>query len=175
MSGGLTDRPRLSPPTPLAPDHELDGFSSGVASLDDWLIRYARRNELEGASRTYVLCERPPRVIGYYSLAAGSILHNLATGKTRRNMPNPVPVVLLGRLAIDRTWQGKGLGADLLRDAVLRTVGAAETIGVRAMLVHAISDEARNFYEKFGFHTSPIVPMALMITIEEALKNLGPK
>jgi GNAT superfamily N-acetyltransferase len=89
-----------------------------------------------------VLCERPQRVIGYYSLAAGSILHNLATGKTRRNMPNPVPVVLLGRLAIDRTWQGKGLGADLLRDAVLRTVGAAETIGVRAMLVHAISDEA---------------------------------
>jgi len=139
------------------------------------LIRYARRNELEGASRTYVLCEPPQRVIGYYSLAAGSILHNLATGKTRRNMPNPIPVVILGRLAIDRTRQGKGLGADLLRDAVLRTVGAAETIGVRAMLVHAISDEARNIYEKFGFRAAAIEPMTLMITIEEALKNLEPK
>lgn len=175
MSGGLTDRPPLSPPERLATDHVLDGFSSGVASLDDWLIRHARRNELEGASRSYVLCEPSRRVIGYYSLAAGSILHNLATGKPRRNMPNPIPVVLLGRLAIDRAWHGKGLGADLLRDAVLRTVGAAGTIGVRAMLVHAISDEARMFYEKYGFRASTIEPMTLMITVEEALKILGAK
>jgi GNAT superfamily N-acetyltransferase len=159
----------LSPPEPLASRHEIDGFNSGVAPLDHWLKRHARRNEADGASRTYVL-PTSARVVGYYSLAAGSILHNMASGKIRRNMPNPVPVVLLGRLAVDRAWQGKGLGADLLRDAVLRTLGAAGTIGVRAMLVHAISDEAGRFYEKHGFRASAVEPMTLMITIEEALK-----
>jgi GNAT superfamily N-acetyltransferase len=112
-------------------------------------------------------------VVGYYSLAAGSMLHRLATGSVRRNMPDPVPVALLGRLAIDRRRQGKGLGLALLRDAILRVVGAAETIGVRAMLVHAISDEARTFYEHWGFKPSPVDPMTLMITIDEARRMLA--
>ena len=99
-------------------------------------------------------------------------MHAAATGKTRRNMPDPVPVVLLGRLAIDSASQGKGLGADLLRDAVLRTLGAAESIGVRALLVHALSDKAKAFYQRYGFHPSPIEPMTLMITLAEALKAL---
>jgi len=90
-------------------------------------------------------------------------------------MPDPVPVALLGRLAVDRGWRGKGLGAALLRDAVLRVVGAAGTIGVRALLVHAISDEAKTFYEYRGFHASPIDPMTLMITIEEAQRMLAPR
>ena len=111
-------------------------------------------------------------MIGYYSLAAGSVLHAVATGKIRRNMPDPVPVVLLGRLAVDRQWQGKGLAADLLSDAVLRIVGAAETVGVRAILVHAISQAARNFYEKHGFRASSVEPMTLMITIDEAQRIL---
>ena len=140
----------LAAPEPLAPHHELDAFESGVANLDEWLKRRARRNEADGASRTFVLCEGP-RVVGYYSLAAGSVLHTAATGKVRRNMPDPVPALLLARLAVDRAWHGKGLGADLLSDAVSRAIGAAETIGVRAILVHAISDEAKAFYEKHGF------------------------
>jgi GNAT superfamily N-acetyltransferase len=88
-------------------------------------------------------------------------------------MPEPIPVVLLGRLAVDRSWQGKGIGADLLRDAVLRVLAAAETIGVRAILVHAISEEAKALYERHGFHASPIEPMTLMITMEEARRILG--
>jgi GNAT superfamily N-acetyltransferase len=161
-----------SAPEPLGADHELDGLESGVAPLDAWLKQRARRNEVEGASRTFVICVGR-RIVGYYSLAAGSILHNAATGKVRRNMPDPVPVLLLGRLALDRAWRRKGLGADLLQDAVLRAIGAAETIGVRALLVHAISEEAKSFYEKHGFRASPVEPMTLMITIAEAQKMLS--
>jgi GNAT superfamily N-acetyltransferase len=168
---GTADTRALAAPEPLAPDHELDAFESGVATLDDWLRRRARRNEADGASRTFVICVGR-RVIGYYSLAAGSILHIAATGKVRRNMPDPVPMLLLGRLAVDRKWHGKGLGADLLADAVLRAVGAAESVGVRAILVHAISEGAKSFYEKHGFRPSPIEPMILMITIAEAQRML---
>src|SRR3954451_13195363 len=157
----------VSAPEPLAPDHELDVFESGVATLDEWLKRRARRNELEGASRTFVICAGR-RVVGYYSLAAGSVLHVVATGKVRRNMPDPVPALLLARLAVDQAWSGKGLGADLLSDATLRALGAAESIGVRAILVHAISDRAKTFYEKHGFRSSPVEPMTLMVTIDEA-------
>jgi len=170
VSGAAGEEP-LSAPQPLSPDHDVAEFDSGVAPLDDWLKRHAGRNEAEGAARTYVV-QAGAKVIGYYSLAAGSVVHATATGRIRRNMPNPVPVVLLGRLAIDRRWQGRGLGADLLRDAVLRTLAAAGSIGVRAMLVHAISDEAKAFYEKHGFRASPVEPMTLMITIAEARKLL---
>jgi GNAT superfamily N-acetyltransferase len=171
----MTRRPAgrgvLAAPEPLAPQHELDAFESGVATLDEWLKRRARRNEADGASRTFILCTGQ-RVVGYYSLAAGSVLHTATTGKVRRNMPDPVPALLLARLAIDRAWHGKGLGADLLSDAILRAIGAAETIGVRAILVHAISDEAKTFYEKHGFRSSPIEPMTLMVTIDEARRML---
>ena len=132
------------------------------------LKRHARHNETEG-SRTFVVCTGRPAV-GYYSLAAGSELSGAATGRVRRNMPNPVPVV---RLAIDHTWQGRGLGSDLLRDAVLRVVSAGESIGERAILVHAISDDARTFYEKHGFRSSPADPMALMITLSDAQRMLA--
>jgi len=162
----------FKPPEPLAPDHELDEFESGMAPLDEWLKRRARRNEAEGASRTFVLCAGR-RVIGYYSLAAGSILHSAATGKVRRNMPDPVPVLLLARLAVDRSCHGKGLGADLLSNAVLRSIGAADSVGVRAIPVHAISDRAKAFYEKHGFRSSPFEPMTLMITIDEARRMLS--
>jgi len=161
----------VSPPSPLAPDHSLDAFDSGAVALDDWLKRRARRNEAEGASRTFVICSGQ-RVIGYYSLAAGSVLHEYATGNIRRNMPNPVPVILLGRLAIDRSCQGQGLGSDLLADAVHRVIAAADVVGVRAILVHAVSEAAKAFYEAHGFRASPIEPMTLMITIEEAKRLL---
>jgi GNAT superfamily N-acetyltransferase len=166
--------PGVTAPAPLAADHDLDAFVSSVAPLDDWLKRRARPNEAAGASRTFVVCEGR-RVIGDYSLAAGSVLHEAATGKAGRSMPNPVPVALLGRLAVDRSWQGRGLGRALLRDAILCVVGAAETIGVRAILVHAVSDEAKAFYENWGFTPSPAEPMTLMVTIEEAKRMLSPK
>ena len=154
-------------PQPLRPEHELTAFASGVEQLDDWLQRHALRNEIDDGSRTFVICDGQ-RVVGYYSLAAGSVLRGVATSRVRRNMPEPVPVVLLGRLAIDRAWQGLGLGADLLRDAVLRMLSAGETIGVRAILVHAISDAAKTFYQRHGFRASPVEPLTLMITLAEA-------
>jgi GNAT superfamily N-acetyltransferase len=173
VSEGSPSKPRLSAPLPFGPDHEFDTFTSGVVPLDAWLKQRALHNELEGGSRTFVVCEGR-RVVGYYSLAAGSVLAGVATGRVRRNMPDPIPIVLLGRLAIDRTWQGRGLGADLLRDAMLRVLAAGERIGVRAMLVHAISDQAKTFYERSGFRVSPIEPMTLMITLAETRRMLIP-
>ena len=114
------------------------------------------------------------KVIGFYSLAAGSILHGAAAGRIRRNMPDPVPAVLIGRFAIDQAWQGRGLGADLLRDAVLRATVAGEAIGVRAIFVHAISAAAARFYEKHGFKASPIGQLMLMITLSDAKAMLAP-
>jgi GNAT superfamily N-acetyltransferase len=164
-----SDRPTA--PAPLTADHDVATFDSGVTALDDWLKRRALRNEGEGASRTLVICARR-RVVGYYSLAAASIMHNVATSKARRNMPDPVPAILIGRLALDKEWQGRGLGIGLLLDAVLRIVGAAATVGVRAILVHAISGEAKAFYERFGFRASSVEPMTLMMTVEEVRRLL---
>ncbi|MGI9486115.1 MAG: GNAT family N-acetyltransferase [Geminicoccaceae bacterium] len=157
----------LSAPEPLAQDHHLDDFSCGQDVLDAWLKTRARRNEREGASRTYVVCEG--RIVaGYYALAFGGLVAAEAPGKVRRNMPDPIPVMVLGRLAIDQTRQGQGLGSALLRDAVLRTQQAAEIGGIRALLVHAIDDAAARFYEHHGFMPSPIDPATLMITLKDA-------
>lgn len=163
MSGG----DEISAPEPLRPDHDLASFNSGSAVLDDWLRRRALPNQDSGASRTYVI-KTGMRVVGYYALAAGAVAQAEATGRTRRNMPDPVPVMVLGRLAIDAAYHGRGLGRALLRDAILRTLQAADIAGIRAMLVHAISDEAKRFYERCGFQASPIDPMTLMITLHDA-------
>ncbi len=172
MEGVSDAKPAPSAPAPLGPEHELAAFASGIAPLDEWLKRRARRNEAEGASRTFVACHGR-RVVGYYSLAAASVLRAATTARVRRNMPEAVPAVLIGRLAVDQAWRGRGLGADLLRDAVLRIVAASGTVGARAILVHAISEDAKTFYEKHGFRASPIEPMTLMITVEEARRLVG--
>lgn len=163
----MTGDEDIGAPELLSPDHDLAAFVSGSAVLDDWLRRRALLNQDSGASRTYVI-RAGNRVIGYFALAAGAVAQADATTKTRRNMPNPVPVMVLGRLAIDAAFQSRGLGRALLRDAVLRTLQAADIAGIRAMLVHAISDEAKRFYERCGFHASPVDPMTLMITLRDA-------
>ena len=112
-------------------------------------------------------------VVGYYSLAVGSIERSVTVGRVRRNMPDPVPVMLLARLAIDKNWQGRGLGRSLLRDAVFRTLQAAEIVGIRALLVHAISMEAKRFYQYFGFQPSEVETMTLMATLS-ALRDALP-
>lgn len=158
---------RLQPPQPLGPSHELDAFDSGSARLDDWLRRRARRNEEAGASRTYVVCQGA-RVVAFYSLASGAVLHAAAPPKVRRNMPEPIPVMVLGRLAVDREFQGRGLGRALLRDAILRTLRAAEIAGIKAILVHAKDGAARDYYERFDFLPSPADPMTLMLPLKDA-------
>ena len=163
---------RLASPQKLSPKHDLAHFQCGEPALDDWLRRRALQNEESGASRTYVLCAGN-RVVGYYALAVGAVAHADAPGRVRRNMPDPVPVMIIGRLAIDQTMQGQSIGPALLRDAVLRTMQAAEIAGIRAILVRAISDRAKRFYEKWGFISSPVDPMTLMITVAEATKALA--
>ena len=161
----------ISAPEKLRPDHDLSSFDSGTPVLDDWLRRRALRNQESGASRTYVICAGA-RVVGYYALAAGAIAQGEATGRTRWNMPDPVPVMVIGRLAMDTGYQGRGLGRALLRDAVLRTMQAADIAGIRAMGVHAISEDAKRFYERCGFQPSPVDPMTPMITLRDALQAL---
>ncbi|PDV84705.1 GNAT family N-acetyltransferase [Rhizobium sp. H4] len=156
----------LSRPTPLADHHELGEFRSGVAELDEWLRRRARANQAGGASRTFVVCEGS-RVIAYYALASGAVRQPEAPGHFRRNMPDPIPVAVLGRLAIDQSHQGRGIGRALVRDAGLRLVNAAEILGIRGVLVHAISDGARAFYEAVGFRPSPSDPMMLMVGLHD--------
>lgn len=162
----------VNPPEKLRPDHNVSGFDSRVPSLDDWLRRRALQNQISGASQTYVISVGA-RVVGYYALANGAVALREATGRVRRNTPDPVPVMVIGRLAVDKAFQGRGLGQALLRDAVLRTVQAADIAGIRAMLVHAISEDAKLFYERRGFRPSPLDPMTLMVTVADAVKSLA--
>jgi GNAT superfamily N-acetyltransferase len=156
----------VAAPEPLAGHHALESFASGIESLDLWLKRRALKNQEIGGSRTFVACERR-RVIAYYALASSAVAIQNATGRFRRNMPDPIPVVVLGRLAVDRSLQGQGLGRALVRDAGLRVIQAAASIGIRGMIVHALSPEARGFYERVGFEPSPLDPMLLMVTLAD--------
>lgn len=156
---------------PLANQHQIAEFNSGVPQLDDWLRRRALANRTTGASRSFVVCEED-RVVGYYALASGGVDVAAAPGRFRRNMPDPTPVVILGRLAVDRTRQGRGLGRALFRDGARRVVHAAEAIGIRGLLVHAISEDAKAFYLALGFEPSPISPMTLMVTLADVRKGL---
>jgi predicted N-acetyltransferase YhbS len=164
--------PQIQAPEPLNAKHLLENFDSGNAELNEWLQKRALKNEASGASRTYVVTVGQ-KAIAYYCLANGSVINTTAPGKVRRNMPDPIPVMVIGRLAVDINWQGQGIGYALVRDAVLRTLQAAKIAGIRAILVHAISVEAKQFYEKCGFTPSPVAPMTLMITIADALEAFG--
>ncbi len=160
-----------SAPAPIAAEHDLRDFDCGEPSLNDWLRKRALANERIGASRTYVVCQGNS-VVGYYCLSAGAVARDQAPGAMRRNMPDPVPVLVLGRLAIDRNHHNRGLGSALLRDGVLRALGAARSIGVAALLVHAMSEPARRFYLSRGFIESPIHPVILCLTLSSARKSL---
>ena len=159
----------LQSPALLADHHVIDDFRSGVPSLDEWLKRRARANQESGASRTYVVCD-DVRVIAYYALASSSIVSREAGGRFRRNMPDPIPVVTLARLAVDRSVQKQGLGLDLVQDANRRVIAAADIIGIRGVIVHAIDENAKAFYLKCGFLPSPTNDMTLMISLAD-LKN----
>ena len=161
----------LSPPEPLAGHHQVEDFHSGESSLDDWLRRRARANQASGASRTYVVCDRE-RVIGYYALASGAIAVAGDPGRFRRNMPDPIPVAVLARRAVDRAFQGRGLGRAMFRDAARRVAAAADVIGIRGIVVHAISEEAKKLYLALGFDPCPRESMTLMVTLSDLRATL---
>jgi len=155
----------LIAPAPITSAHDLANFDSGEAFLNEWLKRRALKNHAVGASRCFVLCNGAT-VIGYYSLSAGAISHEAAPKAMRRNMPDPLPVLLLGRLAIDKHHHNQGLGRALLREAMLRAVNVASDTGVFALLIHALSEPAKRFYLSRGFLESPLEPMTLLMTLE---------
>ena len=155
----------ISAPQPLTSGHLLDKFNCGEPVLDEWLKRRAMSNQLSGASRTFVVLDQDSLVCGYYAMAAGAVAHQMATSSVRRNMPDPVPVMVLARLAVDLRAQGIKLGASLLQDAVNRAVMVAENAGVRALLVHALNDKAKEFYEHYGFQSSSLNTMTLLLRL----------
>ena len=157
---------KVMAPEPLAAHHELQVFDSGVNSLDQWLKRRALKNQASGASRTFVACVGH-RVVAYYALASSAVVVDAAPGRVRRNMPDPIPVVVLGRLAVDRSLHGTGLGRALVKDASQRVIQAADSIGIRGLVVHALSTEARDFYVRLDFDPSPLDPMILMVILDD--------
>ena len=142
--GSAVPQPRLAAPAPLAASHDVGNFDCGEPALDDWLKHRALKNESR-FSRTYVVCD-DSRVIAYFCLSAGVVERSRAPGKVRRNAPDSVPVSIIGRLAVDRAYAGRGLGADLLSDALRRIAAASQTIGMAAVLVQAKDDKAKAFY-----------------------------
>ena len=154
-----------TPPTALIGSHGVSEFDCGNDTLNDWLIKRALKNQNSGASRTFVICQ-DNQVVGYYALASGSVERMASSKSIARNMPEPIPVMVLGRLAIHSTMQGHRLGSALLKDALLRTLSVSKNVGIRAILVHAISEDAKRFYLGYGFQISPIDPMILMLPMQ---------
>lgn len=155
----------LSAPQPLLASHLCNTFNCGEPSLDEWLKRRALANQSSGASRTFVVVDAENKVRAYYTLAAGAVSHQETSSAIRRNMPDPIPVLILGRLAVDQSAQGMHVGAGLLRDAVHRATTVAYNTGVRALLVHALNEQAQAFYQYYGFQTTPRHPMTLMLRL----------
>lgn len=164
----------LNSPVPLDASHDRAAFDCGVGPLNDYLHKYAVQNQQNRSARTYV-ATRGSRVVGYYTLAAGSVSRADTPDRVAKGLANhPVPVILLARLAVDRSEQGQGLGKGLLKDALRRVIQAADLIGCRALLVHAKDESAKAFYEKFGFVPSPTHPLHLFLLVKDILANLGP-
>lgn len=162
----------VSVPAPIEASHSLDAFDCGVPAMNRWLLRHALANKASGASRTFVVCEGS-QVIGFYSLATGSVRREEAPGRLKRKMPEPIPVMVLGRLAVDLRWQKKGIGRGLLKDALLRTIAVSRQAGIRALVVHALSEEAKDFYLRYGFAESPLNHLTFMLGMESIRQLLA--
>lgn len=167
-------QPYLSGVEKLSEAHDLSQFTCGKSSLDSWLKKYALINQKNDSAQTYVV-HRGGAVVGYFSIVAGSVAKEEAPNRIAKGLANhPIPVLLLARLAVDVSEQGKGLGAALLKDALRRILQAADIIGVRAVLVHALDDDARTFYERYDFEPSPVDDMQLMLLMKDLKANFPP-
>ena len=163
----------LLAPQPLAPLHSTVGFGCGDSGLNHWLRQRAHANQQSGATRCFVVCNGDGIVKAYAALASGAVAVASAPGRFRRNMPEPIPVVVLARLAVCRSVQGRGIARALLADAFERVLQASTQIGVRGIVVHAASDQARSFYLHMGFDPSPIAPDTLLIRLSDVAATLS--
>jgi GNAT superfamily N-acetyltransferase len=171
-----TKKPLFSAIEKLAKHHDLSSFDCGKPPLNDWLHRFALTNQQNDSARTYVL-HRDSRVVAYYSLSAGAVRREESPERVAKGLArHPIGVILLARLAVDRMEGGTGLGRTLLIDALSRALAASDAIGARAVLVHALDEEAASFYKKFGFEPSPLDPKQLMLLMKDlraTLQSLG--
>ncbi len=168
----MKSKDSLRAPELLTREHEVSGFGCGKPPLNQYLKKYALLNQQNEVSRAYV-ATRGLRVVGYYTLTFGSVSHEEATAKIKAELPQyPIPIILLARLAVDQKEAGKGLGKGLLKDALLRTVQAADIAGLRATLTHAKDEQAKQFYIRYGFDESPIQPLTLMLSIMDIRASL---
>jgi GNAT superfamily N-acetyltransferase len=151
-------------PEPLNPDHVVSGFSCGKPELDEWLQKRALANQVSGGTKTHVVVEGG-RVVGFYALATGAVAHSAVRGQARRNMPDPIPAVILARMAVDEKHWASGLGSALLQSAIETTLAAARTIGIACLLVHAKDEDARSFYLHFDVEPSPTDPLHLILRL----------
>ena len=164
----------LNRPEPLGAHHQVAAFDCGSPPLNEYLVRYAMTNHQSGSAKTFVATADSHIVVGYYSLAASQVLFADAPSRLKKGVArNPVPVVLLARLAVSKSWQGKGVGPGLLKDAILRVLSAAEGIGVRALLVHAKDDKAKEFYLHYDLEPLPAYPLHLVLLLKDARKAVG--
>jgi GNAT superfamily N-acetyltransferase len=170
-------RPAYAPPAPITAGDRLDAFECGKPPLDEWLRAHALENE-GSASRTYVMTARTGEhagsVVAYYTLAYGSVVRQEVPKAIRQGLPNPVPVMVLGRLAVDKAHWGKGIGEALLREAMQRTAEASQIAGLRALIVHAIDDEAVGFYARYGFQLFPAGSRTMVLPVETLRQSIGP-
>jgi predicted N-acetyltransferase YhbS len=157
----------LQPPVPLTSAHLVTNFDCGVDSLNEWLGKRAWKNQVLGASRTFVVCDGEI-VVGYYCLSSAVIDRIELPKAKQRNMPDPIPAVLIGRLAVDLRYQGQKIGVSLLQNALCRIITAAQSIGVAYILVHALDDGAKRFYETKGFVAIPERPLTLFLSVATA-------
>jgi GNAT superfamily N-acetyltransferase len=163
----------LSPVHKLSAQDDTDRFECGQAELDRFLKKFALPNRAANAAQTYVTC-RANKVVGYYSLAVGSVQPEQSPKRTLKGLArHPVPVMILARLAVDRSEQGTGIGRALLKDALLRTAEAADIAGIRALVVHAKNENARRWYEQFDFEPSPTDPLHLFLLMKDLKRLLG--
>jgi GNAT superfamily N-acetyltransferase len=164
----------ITTPEPIFPNHNFANFTCGKQALDDWLIKKALKNQTDGGSRSFVVMDSDlDQVVGYYCISTGLISHELAPGNVRRNMPDPIPVILLGRLAVDVGYVNQGIGRGLMKDCYKRAASVAEQVGVRALLVHALDEESRQYYLHLGFTESTIQERTLMLRIKDIVSSLS--
>ena len=165
---------KISAPQAISATHDLSRFNSIEPTLNSWLQQHSLKNEGQ-SSRTYIVADNDSnnRVIGYYCLSTGAIQHRDSVGAIKRNMPDPIPVCVLGRLAVDRDYTGQGIGSGLLKEAFSKTLIFSKHVGVRALLVHALSDEAKSFYLKYDFRQSPTNNMTFVLYIKDIERALS--